>query len=153
MKIIITFISIYFTLFFKTTEKEQISSFPTPSVFLGPDSTITNKYAAVTEICDNGNIIVDNASEFKAGDKILIYQTQGAVIDTSNTANFGKIQNYANAGNYEMGFIASIVGNFALAVAMLAETWFVVKTLGAKEQLGIVARGGHAAVGRSATLP
>ncbi len=121
MKIIITLISIYFSLFIKTTEKEQISPAPTPptpstrggrlSVFLGPDSTVINKYAAVTEICDNGNIVVDNAAEFKAGDKILIYQTQGAVIDTTNSANFGKILNYDNAGNYEMGFISSITGN------------------------------------------
>ncbi|WP_348945859.1 MFS transporter [Chitinibacter sp. FCG-7] len=40
--------------------------------------------------------------------------------------------------NFILLWLASIVGNFALAVAMLAETWFVVKTLGAKEQLGIV---------------
>ncbi|WP_373976355.1 MFS transporter [Chitinibacter sp. SCUT-21] len=40
--------------------------------------------------------------------------------------------------NFILLWLASIVGNFALAVAMLAETWYVVKTLGAKEQLGLV---------------
>ncbi|WP_410497492.1 MFS transporter [Chitinibacter sp. S2-10] len=40
--------------------------------------------------------------------------------------------------NFILLWSASIIGNFALAVAMLAETWFVVKTLGAKEQLGLV---------------
>lgn len=40
--------------------------------------------------------------------------------------------------NFILLWLASVVGNFALAVAMLAETWFVVKTLGAKEQLGLV---------------
>jgi MFS transporter, DHA3 family, macrolide efflux protein len=40
--------------------------------------------------------------------------------------------------NFLLLWLASIVGNLALAVAMLAETWLVVKTLGAKEQLGLV---------------
>ncbi|AOY01420.1 MFS transporter [Jeongeupia sp. USM3] len=40
--------------------------------------------------------------------------------------------------NFLFVWLASILGNLALAVAMLAETWYVVKTLGAKEQLGLV---------------
>ncbi|KAF0813965.1 Enterobactin exporter EntS [Andreprevotia sp. IGB-42] len=40
--------------------------------------------------------------------------------------------------NFFFVWLASVVGNFALAVATIAETWFVVKTLGAKEQLGLV---------------
>ncbi|WP_081412921.1 MFS transporter [Chitinilyticum aquatile] len=40
--------------------------------------------------------------------------------------------------NFLMLWLASIIGNFTLAVAMLAETWYVVKTLDAKEQLGYV---------------
>lgn len=40
--------------------------------------------------------------------------------------------------NFGLLWLASLIGNFALAVAMLAETWYVVKTLGAKEQLGVV---------------
>ncbi|WP_035060182.1 MFS transporter [Andreprevotia chitinilytica] len=40
--------------------------------------------------------------------------------------------------NFFLVWLASVVGNFALAVATIAETWFVVKTLGAKEQLGLV---------------
>ncbi|MBE9610452.1 MFS transporter [Chitinilyticum piscinae] len=40
--------------------------------------------------------------------------------------------------NFLMLWLATIIGNFTLAVAMLAETWYVVKTLGAKEQLGYV---------------
>jgi DHA3 family macrolide efflux protein-like MFS transporter len=40
--------------------------------------------------------------------------------------------------NFILLWLASIIGNFALAVAMLAETWYVVKTLDAKEQLGLV---------------
>jgi MFS transporter, DHA3 family, macrolide efflux protein len=40
--------------------------------------------------------------------------------------------------NFLLLWLASIVGNLALAIAMLAETWLVVKTLGAKEELGLV---------------
>ena len=40
--------------------------------------------------------------------------------------------------NFGLLWLASIIGNFALAIAMMAETWYVVKTLGAKEQLGLV---------------
>ncbi|MBM3117091.1 MFS transporter [Jeongeupia naejangsanensis] len=40
--------------------------------------------------------------------------------------------------NFLFVWLASILGNLALAVAMLAETWYVVKTLGAKEDLGLV---------------
>jgi MFS family permease len=40
--------------------------------------------------------------------------------------------------NFLFLWLASIVSNFALAVAMLAETWLVINTLGAKEQLGLV---------------
>ncbi|SMC18066.1 Predicted arabinose efflux permease, MFS family [Andreprevotia lacus DSM 23236] len=40
--------------------------------------------------------------------------------------------------NFFLLWLASVVGNFALAVATIAETWYVVKTLGAKEQLGLV---------------
>lgn len=77
----------------------------------GPDSSIINKYAAVTAICDNGTLQVDDPFEFRVGNKILIYQAQGAVIDTSNTADFGKILDYAQAGNYEFNYIAAINGS------------------------------------------
>ena len=40
--------------------------------------------------------------------------------------------------NFFLVWLASVVGNFALAVATIAETWYVVKTLDAKAQLGLV---------------
>ncbi|WP_187360088.1 MFS transporter [Chitinolyticbacter meiyuanensis] len=40
--------------------------------------------------------------------------------------------------NFFLIWLASIIGNLALAIAMLAETWYVVKTLGVKEDLGFV---------------
>ncbi|TJZ72945.1 MFS transporter [Chitiniphilus eburneus] len=40
--------------------------------------------------------------------------------------------------NFLLIWLTSIISNFALAIAMLAETWYVVNHLGAKEQLGLV---------------
>ncbi|GGP22839.1 MFS transporter [Silvimonas iriomotensis] len=40
--------------------------------------------------------------------------------------------------NFLLLWLSSIFGNLALAIATLSETWYVVKTLGVKEQLGFV---------------
>ena len=117
MKITFTLLSVflYLHLFahnskaFNFKKTINISNYTT--AYSGPDSSIINQYAAVTEICDNATLQIDNPTAFKSGDKILIYQAKGAIIDTSNTSDFGKILNYGNAGNYEIGYIASISGN------------------------------------------
>lgn len=71
---------------------------------------VLNKYTAVSNI--NGkNVTVASASDFSAGDKVLIIQMQGAVVNTTNSASFGDIVNYNNAGNYEFSEIASVNGN------------------------------------------
>ena len=36
---------------------------------------------------------------------------KGAVIDSSNTASFGTVTNYKNAGNYEFNYVKSKAGN------------------------------------------
>lgn len=46
-----------------------------------------------------------------AGDVILIYQTRGATINTANSATYGAISSYGNAGNYEFQSVASVSGN------------------------------------------
>lgn len=77
------------------------------------DSIIINKYTEVlnmTDVCKN-IIEVSNASEFFVGDTILMIQMKGADIDSTNTANFGSITDYKNAGNYEFNYIKSKNGN------------------------------------------
>jgi gliding motility-associated-like protein len=76
-----------------------------------PPETI-NRYAAVLafDICTN-TITVSNATEFNTGDTVLMIQMKGAIIDTSNTAAFGSILDYGNAGNYEFNFISAKTGN------------------------------------------
>src|SRR6185437_13238434 len=48
---------------------------------------------------------------FSVGDDILIIQMKGSEIDTSNTATFGQMINWHNAGNYEVNKIGSISGS------------------------------------------
>ena len=73
---------------------------------------IINQYAVVTSIGDCGEfVVVDNAAGFSEGDEILVYQAQGALIDQSNSASFGSINDLNTAGAYELNRIASIDGN------------------------------------------
>src|SRR5689334_9356845 len=74
-------------------------------------SGIINAYSEVLEIdtCMN-QLLVANATPFSVGNRVMIIQMKGAQIDQSNTAAFGTVTNYGNAGNYEFGTIASIQG-------------------------------------------
>ena len=75
-------------------------------------SGVINAYQKVVHysFCHN-SVTVQNSSSFIVGDKVLLIQMRGAAIDTSNTITSGSINSYNNAGNYEFGFIQSIVGN------------------------------------------
>ncbi|MGG9972433.1 gliding motility-associated C-terminal domain-containing protein [Ferruginibacter sp. SUN002] len=79
---------------------------PTPNL-------IVNDYTPVISLdlsCEN-KIRVQNAATYKVGDTVLMIQMKGAVIDSSNSANFGNITDYKNSGNYEFNYIKSISGN------------------------------------------
>ena len=77
------------------------------------DTIIINDYTAVTALdkCKNILTVGDDAIKYKAGDTVLLIQMKGAVIDSTNTAAFGTITNYKNAGNYEFNYIKSRNGN------------------------------------------
>lgn len=74
-------------------------------------SGVINQYASVYDFCDSATVYVDNPAGFKPGGKVLIYQANGAVADTSNTVSFGNVLDYGNSGNYEINQIAFIEGN------------------------------------------
>ena len=98
-------------------------------------SGIVNEYQAVTGItfpvcapCDNSpaclnGITVNDASGFSVGDKVLIIQMKGAVIDVTNTATGGTITDGGNAGNYEFFTVLSIVGNVVTPNGQLIKTY------------------------------
>ncbi len=73
---------------------------------------IVNYYTEVLgfEICTN-EITVSDATNFRPGDTVLMIQMKGAIIDTTNTAAFGTILDYGNAGNYEFNYISQKSGN------------------------------------------
>ena len=74
--------------------------------------TVINDYAAVLGTSPCGNTYqVDDATNFSIGDTVLIIQMKGAIIDTTNTANFGSVLNYRGAGHYEYNIIRNIIGN------------------------------------------
>lgn len=69
---------------------------------------IINDYAAVNGYSCSNALLVDDASAFSAGDKILIVQMKGALIDETNSSAFGSITDYGSAGKYELNEVAYV---------------------------------------------
>ena len=77
-------------------------------------SGIVNSYYKTDSIYTSNcrsYIELSNSIGLAKNDKILIIQMQGAVIDTTNTTNFGSIKRYMNAGNFEFATIKDIQSN------------------------------------------
>ena len=73
---------------------------------------IINDYTPVLSLnpCNN-SITVEDGTAFNAGDTVVLMQMKGAEIDESNTATFGTVLNYHNAGNYEFNYVKAKTGN------------------------------------------
>ena len=80
-------------------------------------NTVVNSYSAVTANVNSGDTTIsvnDVAGELgglTAGDLILIYQAQGAQINTTNAISFGDVTNLNGAGTYEYAYVESVTGN------------------------------------------
>lgn len=74
-------------------------------------SGVINHYAAIVNICGRGSLTVDSITGFSPGDKIMIFQAQGALINTANGPAFGEVTSLENAGRFEFNYIQSIKGN------------------------------------------
>ncbi|MFY0600080.1 MAG: VCBS domain-containing protein, partial [Cyclobacteriaceae bacterium] len=76
-------------------------------------SGTVNEYAAVSN--SSGSVVtVTNAGDiagWTSGDKILLIQIKGTVIDETNTSAYGDILSFDGAGNYEFNTISSVSGN------------------------------------------
>lgn len=76
---------------------------------------VLNKYCPVASNISAGSSSLVLAHAALAGlcpgDLILIYQAQGATINTSNSSSYGDITNYNNAGLYEFHYVQSLSGN------------------------------------------
>ncbi|MBK6990428.1 MAG: hypothetical protein IPH34_00760 [Chitinophagaceae bacterium] len=73
---------------------------------------IINDYTPVLALnpCEN-KITVQDATAYNVGDTVLLIQMKGAVIDSTNTAVFGTVTDYKNAGNYEFNYVKSKTSN------------------------------------------
>jgi gliding motility-associated-like protein len=77
-----------------------------------PISNIINHYTPVLGFDPCKNILtVGDATNYNIGDTVLLIQMKGAVMDSTNTAAFGTITDYKNAGNYEFNYVKSKSGN------------------------------------------
>lgn len=100
-------------------------------------NTVLNRYARVTSdvLAGSNTVTVDNianlnrdgvgylpagfvvnASGFAtnalaAGDLILLYQAQGAIINSTNSLSYGSVTDYNGAGRYELFYVRSVAGN------------------------------------------
>ncbi|MBK9927935.1 MAG: DUF11 domain-containing protein [Anaerolineales bacterium] len=103
--------------FFLTPQSAQASSPGNDgAVTITVANTIVNRYTSLAANAAAGSTSLSVASaaalNVAPGDLILIIQMQGASIDTSvNTAAWGAVTAYNNAGNYEFATVYSVSGN------------------------------------------
>ncbi len=73
---------------------------------------VINNYAQVTafDICD-ARLTVSDTTGFKKGRRVILCQMNGAVINTTNTSNFGNIDDLKNVGKYEENIVDSVAAN------------------------------------------
>jgi gliding motility-associated-like protein len=91
-------------------------------------SGVINSYASVSQIDTTSciaKLTVDTSNQFLIGDSVLIIQMKGAIIDSTNSINFGNIINYNQCGNYEMASVQSVAGNIITLNEMLSRTYDV----------------------------
>jgi large repetitive protein len=80
-------------------------------------NTVLNKYSSVTADVNSGtsvvivNSITTDLGGLAAGDLIMIYQAQGAAINTSNSITYGNVTAPNSAGLYEYKYVISISVN------------------------------------------
>jgi MYXO-CTERM domain-containing protein len=84
-------------------------------------NTILNQYSALSVDAAVGATAVTVANiadltsatfgPIEAGDLVMLYQSQGATIDTTDTAAYGNVTALESAGRYELLVVASLQGN------------------------------------------
>jgi large repetitive protein len=75
-------------------------------------NTVVNCYSIVTANVTAGSttIVTDNSCTLECGDLVMVYQAQGASINTTNTDQYGTITGYNNSGLYEFNYVVSAAG-------------------------------------------
>jgi hypothetical protein len=86
-------------------------------------TTVTSGSCTACQVGCSDVLTVGSSSSFSVGDKVLIFQMQGAVIDQSQTATFGNISSLNNTGNYEIATVNSIPNATTVNVSPLTKTY------------------------------
>ena len=76
------------------------------------NTVINNYYTIAANLNVNDTTItLNNVTGLSTGDILMIYQAQGATINTADSTAYGSITALNNAGNYEFVSVRSIAGN------------------------------------------
>ncbi len=73
-------------------------------------SGVVNAYARVTEIAGDSLRLGGSTKAFRPGDRVLVLQMAGALIDTSDTEKFGTITAHNGAGRYRWATVVGVSG-------------------------------------------
>lgn len=91
-------------------------------------SGTVNSYAFVTDVdTANNSLIMDSpgaASAFTLNDLVMVYQTQGAAINQTNTASFGTITGVRGAGSFELARVCAVTGAEIVMEHKLTQTYY-----------------------------
>lgn len=91
-------------------------------------SGTVNSYAFVTDVDTASNSLIMEspgaASAFTLNDLVLIYQTQGAAINQTNTASFGTITGVRGAGSFELARVCAVTGAEIVMESKLTQTYY-----------------------------
>lgn len=104
-----------------------LTNFP---VFSQPTniSGTVNSYAFVTDVdTANNSLIMESAasaSAFTLNDLVLIYQTQGAAINSTNSPSFGTITDLRGAGSFELSRVCAVTGSEIVMEQKLTQTYY-----------------------------
>lgn len=75
-------------------------------------ATINSYWPVISvDVCNNRVALPAIVVGVNIGDKMLLMQMQGAIIDTSDTPAYGTILDYNGAGNYELLTVANVTNN------------------------------------------
>lgn len=100
-------------------------SFTAANVVINSYSTLTAQSGSTLTVASSSDLALPAAAcpsatggclnagtrALQRGDLLLVYQPQGATIDTSDSLSYGAISSYGGAGRYEFVYVLSVAGN------------------------------------------
>uniref|UniRef100_UPI0018CA29E9 DUF7507 domain-containing protein n=1 Tax=Aureivirga sp. CE67 TaxID=1788983 RepID=UPI0018CA29E9 len=88
--------------------------------FLSDDDPLTTGVDETRRFQEN----TFNSNNLESGDLVLLYQAQGALINTTDTWDYGKVTDYNNSGTYEFAYVLEVNGNTITLSCELENSFF-----------------------------